>query len=146
MHRLHLGREELQRAAVPSEEVTMTDELKPCPFCGSGDVEVCVGHHANTDAKVLCKTCEAESSLFGADDWTGKDYRPEAIAAWNRRSAPEVTDDTQLMDFLANPAQSVANVTLPRHIAERNIHSLRDAIADAMAEWEESKQSDDRPK
>jgi hypothetical protein len=42
--------------------------------------------------------------------------------------------DTELMDFLADPAQSVANVELPRHIVERNIHSLRDAIADAMAE------------
>ena len=42
--------------------------------------------------------------------------------------------DTELMDFLADPAQSVANVTLPRHIVERNVHSLRDAIAQAMAE------------
>lgn len=42
--------------------------------------------------------------------------------------------DTELMDFLADPAQSVANVELPRHIVERNVHGLRDAIAQAMAE------------
>ena len=42
--------------------------------------------------------------------------------------------DTEILDFLADPAQSVANVTLPRHIVERNIHSLRDAIIDAMIE------------
>jgi hypothetical protein len=42
--------------------------------------------------------------------------------------------DTELVDFLADPAQSIANVTLPSHIVERNVHSLRDAIADAMKE------------
>lgn len=51
--------------------------------------------------------------------------------------------DTELMDFLADQAQSVANVTLPRHIVERNVHSLRDAIAEAMAEWKAS-QTDQR--
>ena len=42
--------------------------------------------------------------------------------------------DTELMDFLADPKQSIANVTLPGHIVLRNVHSLRDAIADAMNE------------
>lgn len=44
--------------------------------------------------------------------------------------------DTEMMDFLADPRQSIANVTLPRHIVERNVHSLRDAIADTMAKWQ----------
>ena len=44
--------------------------------------------------------------------------------------------DTELLDFLADPAQGIANVTMPRHIVERNVHSLRDAITDAMNEWE----------
>lgn len=53
--------------------------------------------------------------------------------------------DTELMDFLADPAQSVANVTLPRHIVERNVHSLRDAIAQAKVEWELSESLKEAP-
>lgn len=44
--------------------------------------------------------------------------------------------DTALIDFLANKDQGIANVVLPRHIIERNVHSMRDAIKDAKAEWE----------
>ena len=58
----------------------------------------------------------------------------ELLDQWNRRAAPVVSDDTRLMDFLADPSQDIANVHLPRHIVERNVHSLRDAIADAMAQ------------
>ena len=53
--------------------------------------------------------------------------------------------DSELLDFLADPSQDIANVELPRHIVERNVHSLRDAIADTMAEWKAS-QSDQRSK
>lgn len=44
--------------------------------------------------------------------------------------------DAALIDFLANKDQSIANVMLPAHIIERNLHSMRDAIKDAKAEWE----------
>ena len=62
----------------------------------------------------------------------------ELLDQWSRRAAPVVTDDTRLMDFLADPSQDIANVQLPRHIVERNVHSLRDAIADTIAEWKAS--------
>ena len=41
--------------------------------------------------------------------------------------------DTERLDWLADPANEIGNVLLPRDIAERNIHSLRDAIDAAMA-------------
>ena len=53
--------------------------------------------------------------------------------------------DTELLDFLADPSQDIANVQLPRHIVERNVHSLRDAIADALAEWNLSESLKDAP-
>ena len=64
----------------------MNEELKPCPFCGGEDVKLWVGLHGSTDAKVTCQTCDAEGPLFGAEDWLGMDWRPEAITAWNTRA------------------------------------------------------------
>jgi hypothetical protein len=55
-----------------------------------------------------------------------------------------MNDDTQLLDFLADPAQHVAQVLLPTDIVERNAHSLRDAIREAMAMHAESVARGDR--
>jgi hypothetical protein len=49
-----------------------------------------------------------------------------------------VNDDTALLDFLADPGQNIAQVLLPTDIVERNAHSLRDAIREAMAMHAES--------
>jgi hypothetical protein len=49
-----------------------------------------------------------------------------------------MNDDTQLLDFLADPAQNIAQVLLPADIVERNVHSLRDAIREAMRLHSES--------
>ena len=40
--------------------------------------------------------------------------------------------DKRRLDWLADPKNSVGQVMLPREIVERNIHSLRDAIDEAM--------------
>lgn len=54
----------------------MTEELKPCPFCGSDDVEALdmEGKHY-----VACYDCALEGPFH--------DSRAEAVAAWNRRAA-----------------------------------------------------------
>ena len=55
-------------------------ELKPCPFCGSADVDVC-----NLDEEtsvVACDNCNANGGYFGGSDSTSP---TEAIAAWNTR-------------------------------------------------------------
>lgn len=64
----------------------ISEVLLPCPFCG-GEACLCIGYHANTDAKVICKNCSAEGQLFGENDWSGDSFKEEAIAAWNRRAA-----------------------------------------------------------
>lgn len=47
--------------------------------------------------------------------------------------------DKRRLDWLADPANNIGQVMLPREIVERNIHSLRDAIDEAM-ELKEIKQ------
>lgn len=54
----------------------MTDELKPCPFCGGDDLEVT---DMDGDHYVLCHGCALEAPFH--------DSRAEAVAAWNRRAA-----------------------------------------------------------
>lgn len=95
----------------------MTEELKLCPWpwC-QGEARYVSGYG------VRCLACDTGLPCT----------RAKAALLWNSRAT---SADTEMMDFLADPAQSVANVTLPRHIVERNVHSLRDAIAEAMAEW-----------
>lgn len=56
-------------------------ETKPCPFCGSNDLEAREGN-SYVPASVVCQN----------DDCGGTVDAPglaEAIAAWNRRAAPE---------------------------------------------------------
>ena len=61
------------------EDDTVTEELKPCPFCGTdGDyLEICEqeGFHY-----VACLGCALEAPFHAS--------RAEAAAAWNRRTAP----------------------------------------------------------
>ena len=57
----------------------MSEELKPCPFCG-GEAVICEtnGLHG---AYVFCKTCYSST-----DGYQGiNTRRKKAIEAWNRR-------------------------------------------------------------
>lgn len=63
----------------------MSETLKRCPFCGSGDVSVSTGYHGDISMDlpgryVECEACASCSDLFDAD--------ADAIAAWNRRAEP----------------------------------------------------------
>ena len=53
------------------------DELKPCPFCGSRDVEVV---HPGRCWVILCNTCQAEGPTDLGESG--------AIEAWNTRAEP----------------------------------------------------------
>jgi Lar family restriction alleviation protein len=59
-----------------------SEELKPCPFCGSTDVSIEV--RGDRHLRVLCCSCAAKGPHVYF-------VRVEAIAAWNRRA--EVTHE-----------------------------------------------------
>lgn len=68
----------------------MSEKLKPCPFCGSRDVDVldaggyvevldaCGDPYSFSLPYVHCNNCNADSKMCKSID--------EAIAAWNRRA------------------------------------------------------------
>lgn len=53
----------------------MTDKLKPCPFCGSKNIDLF--EHGAIVVFVQCDDCLATFPHF--------DSKQEAIEAWNRR-------------------------------------------------------------
>ena len=60
----------------------MTDELKPCPFCGSKRIVI----HKLPDGKTkfaICMNCKASSN--------GADREEDVVYLWNKRT--EVTND-----------------------------------------------------
>lgn len=60
----------------------MTDELKPCPFCGSKKVEF-----ANMTGRgmfVYCKSCKASANIALRKE--------DAIYLWNRRAEEQTND------------------------------------------------------
>ena len=64
-------------------------ELKPCPFCGSEEIQVrkvtgMFGRsaYARTRKYVLCEKCRARTFDYAT--------KPLAIEAWNRRANDEV--------------------------------------------------------
>ena len=66
----------------------MADELKPCPFCESRDVEQ---RETITDAMVACNNCGGRTGLvyFGASEASNAAKLRELRAAWNTRFAPK---------------------------------------------------------
>lgn len=59
----------------------MSENLKSCPFCGSGDVDVFDAGgepYGCSQPYVHCNNCNADSKMCDSLD--------EAIAAWNRRA------------------------------------------------------------
>lgn len=55
----------------------------------------------------------------------------DGIAELQRENA-ELKKDKARIDWLADPAQNIGDLILPRDIVERNLHSLRAAIDEAM--------------
>ena len=80
----------------------MSEELKPCPFCGgeAGVFNVAdYGDHPIHDKEVVCLVCEFSSGAF--------DTTEKAVEAWNRRTPPPAADPSDdparraLMSMLA---------------------------------------------
>lgn len=58
----------------------MMDELKPCPFCGSNDIDIEKLEKYGT-YYLSCKQCSIEQPLYNTLE--------QAINAWNRRTNNE---------------------------------------------------------
>lgn len=57
----------------------MSDELKPCPFCG-GEASIRIDTSHSTACLIGCATM----GCFGHEQW--EETEAEAVAAWNRRA------------------------------------------------------------
>ncbi len=55
----------------------MTEQVKPCPFCGSKNIVFCASH-GNRLFHIGCADCEAHAQYAYS--------RKEAIGNWNRRA------------------------------------------------------------
>lgn len=62
----------------------MTDDLKPCPFCGSERVCVAAEGESGADARGLSLPYQARCQSCGAQA-TARFQRSLAIDAWNQR-------------------------------------------------------------
>jgi Lar family restriction alleviation protein len=79
----------------------MTENLKPCPFCGEaaetdhyrGVISIGAHSHLQNECAIYCTSCRADMAALH-DDNTGRTVE-EIMAAltedWNRRVAPAVT-------------------------------------------------------
>lgn len=76
------------------EEAEMDEEMKPCPFCGSGDVELIsrfkaskCGLYTWTDCWVECGNdeCGGRGPEIGASGAESKEAEELAVKLWNRR-------------------------------------------------------------
>jgi Lar family restriction alleviation protein len=60
-------------------------ELKPCPFCGSEDIEIdCAGYLDDSDHWVICQDCGAASGIIKEAS--------DAIEAWNTRADDKIIE------------------------------------------------------
>lgn len=81
----------------------MTDELKPCPFCG-GKANLVSDYSSEQDETRWnvwheCEGCEGESAGYGSSyhPWFDTPWyktKAEALHAWNRRVVPPTATET----------------------------------------------------
>ncbi|WP_370688894.1 Lar family restriction alleviation protein [Xenorhabdus anantnagensis] len=63
----------------------MTDKLKPCPFCGSNNVNVdCLDYKSDYDSWVDCLHCDARGPSSYGNENKDISYK-NAIELWNKR-------------------------------------------------------------
>ena len=74
----------------------MSEELKPCPFCGCGEGNlyiVAVGQYGYDTVGIFCNGCKQLVTLEENEcEGNNGQTRKKAIDAWNRRAAAETCD------------------------------------------------------
>ena len=69
----------------------MSEELKPCPFCGGADIAISVDENqGNKWGSAVCFSCSAVGPEVrtGYETYPEASWRAEAAAEWNRRASP----------------------------------------------------------
>ena len=111
----------------------MSEDLKPCPFCGSTDL-----HMQDVDRFLQCYNCDATGP------WHIDQTEAEAVAAWNRRADPiarleawrEEKPDLRTFEVYSRTMQADGNwLVILRTVPERTGHyglTLAEAVEVAM--------------
>lgn len=106
----------------------MSEELKPCPFCGGDAGKSWNGNTVLTEAR--CRECGTK--WMPVDVWNTRAESPELIAA-----RAEVERLTTTVDTLAKHLRAVTD---SRHDMERNFRRANVVVAQQAAEIERLKQ------
>lgn len=65
----------------------MSEELKPCPFCGCHDRRVGVRKMGNKGYRIICGECGGAGPYVKIEDFANKmDAQENAKKSWNRRA------------------------------------------------------------
>ena len=76
--------EEISEISEEPEENLTTQDLKPCPFCGSR-AKICCSQYETATAWVECEHCEAAGSRYNNRENDLEDAKEHAIMLWNNR-------------------------------------------------------------
>jgi len=107
-------------------------DLKPCPFCGGGDVITAVDHEQGSKwGYAGCDACGARCPEVRTGYDTAYDalWRAEAISAWNTRTTPladalavpEIAALVEAFKSLLADAEEIMNVPAECYAALRAI-------------------------
>lgn len=113
----------------------MTDELKPCPFCG-GEAETCSYYFEEKDMTVWQVRCKerpyaVEHPCYTADSFTSFATEAEAVEAWNTRAERTFPDDTQEAQYHLCELERITGETWR---PERTCHIVAWYVASSRAE------------
>jgi Lar family restriction alleviation protein len=99
----------------------MSQELKPCPFCGSTNLNV-----THESSYVMCYGCDADGPVT----------RPSAaaIAAWNNRAAPVPPAGEEIGALIDHLDDYIARINGDDRGADATVNELRAHVTRLQAE------------
>lgn len=102
------------------------EKLKPCPFCGSTNVEISPYGGAKA---VACMDCFCRSEIF-----EGENTKEKAIAAWNRRAAPQskVLTVDELRRMKGQPVYCIGQTRFDVHFDSWKVVAKNNITADVI--------------